>query len=252
MTSWIMQAARRGILTSRFPRAPATDEEFPDSGRPPAATARTLAGLDAEARAVCPTGAIGTDRLDQGCCIRCARCRPLGLNPVAGVDRNVGTRSGLVWPGGEPPARVAVGPAPLAGIGRSLHLFFIDVGSCQGCNRELLGLASPYYDLERLGFALTNSPRHADLLVVVGVPTAAMVEPLKRTFAALPAPKAVLAVGACAIDGGIFHDPSMPSVGEVVPVDLFVAGCPPPPIAILQGILALAGRAAAGRLEERP
>jgi Ni,Fe-hydrogenase III small subunit len=92
--------------------------------------------------------------------------------------------------------------------------------------------------------SFTNSPRHADLLVVVGIPTAAMVAPLRRTYAALPGPKAVLAVGACAIDGGIFRESSQPSVAELVPVDLFVAGCPPPPVAVLAGILELTGRMA--------
>ncbi|MHB8352533.1 MAG: NADH-quinone oxidoreductase subunit B family protein [Thermoplasmata archaeon] len=252
MTSWIRHAYRRGILTTEFPRVPASEEELPGSGRPPVAAAGALVQLPEEVRSDCPTGAIGGDGIDQGRCIRCARCRPAGLMPALGVELNVGSRDGLRWPDGERPSRAGSEPPPLAALKRSLHLFLIDVGSCQGCNREVLGLSSPYYDLERLGFSFTNSPRHADILVVVGIPTPAMVEPLQRTFSAIPAPKAVLAVGACAIDGGIFHDPSAPSVAELVPVDLFVAGCPPPPIAILQGILSLAGRAAPEREADRP
>lgn len=120
----------------------------------------------------------------------------------------------------------------------------MDVGSCNACNLEVLALANPYYDAYRLGIAFTNSPRHADLLIVVGVPTAALSEPLQRTYEAMPAPKAVLAVGACAIDGGIFEGGPewIAPVRSIVPVDLYVTGCPPPPLAVLDGILRLAGR----------
>jgi formate hydrogenlyase subunit 7 len=244
MTSWIRQALGKGIVTTAFPRAPATDEELPRSGRAPTAGPVGLGRLSPEVRASCPTGAITASEIDQGKCVRCARCLSGGLTLAPTPSLNVGRRDQLHWPEGRPPIRRAGEGAPLANLRRSLHVFLIDVGSCQGCNLEVLGLTNPYYDLHRLGIFFTNSPRHADVLVVVGVPTAAMVEPLRRTFEAMPAPKAVLAVGACTIDGGIFADaPARAStVAEILPVDLYVAGCPPPPIAILEGILELGGR----------
>jgi formate hydrogenlyase subunit 7 len=249
MTSWIRQAYGKGIVTTTFPRSPATEEELPRSGRAPIAGPVELGGLSPEVRASCPTGAIAVSEIDQGKCVRCARCLSGGLTLAPTTFLNVGRRDQLHWPEGRPPLRTAGERAPLTDLGRSLHVFLIDVGSCQGCNLEVLGLTNPYYDLHRLGIFFTNSPRHADVLVVVGVPTAAMVEPLRRTFEAIPAPKAVLAVGACTIDGGIFADAPAraTTVAEVVPVDLYVAGCPPPPVAILEGILELAGR---GRMSE--
>ncbi len=244
--SWLGQAAAIGILTTEFPRRPADPEELPAAARAPGAGPVALASLPPEVRAACPTGAISLTEIDQGKCVRCARCLPAGLVPAPDASANLGSRAGLRWPDGRPPG--GTGPAPLAELGPSLHVFLVDVGSCQGCNLEVMGLANPYYDLHRLGMFFTNSPRHADVLVVVGVPTAAMVEPLRRTFEAMPAPKAVLAVGACAIDGGIFAEAPgrAAAVGEIVPVDLYVAGCPPAPVAILEGILALGRRRSRG------
>ncbi len=244
MTSWIRQALRSGLLTTRFPKVAASAEELPDTGRPPRPGPGGDRGRAPSLPVACPTGAIRPEGIDQGRCIRCARCRSGGFVPSGGAEANVGDRAGLFWPDGEGPPPAGPRPSPLRLLGRSLALFLIDVGSCQACFGEVQALASPYYDLSRLGMSFTNSPRHADLLVVVGIPTAAMVAPLRRTYAALPGPKAVLAVGACAIDGGIFRESSQPSVAELVPVDLFVAGCPPPPVAVLAGILELTGRMA--------
>jgi len=242
MASWIRHAMRRGVVTSRYPRVDATDEELPMLGRPPLARpgSPVLEGLESR----CPTKAIDAGSIDQGRCIRCARCLGPGIGSAPHPSASVGTRAALRWPDGRPRFRPADEAAPLRAIGRSIHVFLIDVGSCQGCNHEVLGITNPYYDAHRLGIFFTNSPRHADLLVVVGVPTPAMVEPLRRTFEAMPATKAVLAVGACSIDGGIFEGAPQrfARVDEIVPVDLYVAGCPPPPITVLEGILELAGR----------
>jgi len=201
------------------------------------------AGLLDRAAPVCPTRAIDPEGIEQGRCIRCARCAGAGVRFEGSGETVAATPGGLRWPGGREPAGPTA-PSALSSLGRSLHVFLMDVGSCQACNLEVLALSNPLYDLSRLGIAFTNSPRHADVLVVVGIPTMALVEPLRRTYDALPAPKAVLAVGACALDGGIFrgNPGTADPVRSIVPVDLFVPGCPPPPLAILHGLLTLAGR----------
>jgi Ni,Fe-hydrogenase III small subunit len=239
MSAWIWQAFRRGILTSRYPRAPASPEEVPAAGRPPRPDRPGAAALAVDR---CPVAAISSTSVDDGRCIRCARCLPTGFSFSGPVEASRSTRSGLLAP--PSPDAGGASPAPLAALGRSLHLFLIDVGSCDACNREVLALANPRYDASRLGIFFTNSPRHADVLVVVGVPTPEMREPLRRAYEALPGPKAVVAVGVCAISGGVFAGtPGLAgSLEEIVPVDRYVPGCPPPPVAVLDAVLRLAGR----------
>jgi len=249
MSGWILQAWRKGLVTTSYPTRPPTDDEVPATGRAPSIPPGTGAGsVLAAAAPLCPTSAIGPDGLQQGQCIRCARCRAAGIVFEGNAETAATSPAALVWPGGQPLPTPSKRVAPLADLRRSVHVFLMDVGSCQACNLEVLGLANPYYDSHRLGIAFTNSPRHADILVVVGVPTTALVEPLRRTFEAMPGPKAVLAVGACALDGGIFAGAPGTSdpVRSIVPVDLFVPGCPPPPIAVLDGLLTLLGRSRTG------
>ena len=124
-------------------------------------------------------------------------------------------------------------------FGRSLHIRQVDAGSCNGCELEIAGLNSPYYDLERFGLHFVASPRHADCLLVTGPVTRNMAGPLKRTYDATPYPKIVIAVGDCAKDCGIFAGAYgvLGPVSAVIPVDVRVPGCPPSPRAILAGIL---------------
>src|SRR6266571_1119797 len=134
--------------------------------------------------------------------------------------------------------------------GRSLHIREVDPGSCNGCEIEISGLNSPYYDLERFGLHFVASPRHADCLLVTGPVTRNMADPLRRTYDATPDPKIVVAVGDCAKDCGIFAGGYgvVGPVSSVIPVDVVVSGCPPNPRAILAGILtALRGREFRGR-----
>ena len=128
-----------------------------------------------------------------------------------------------------------------ATLGRSLSIRAVDAGSCNGCELEIHALANPYYDLERFGLRFVASPRHADVLLVTGPVTANMREALERTYAATPDPKWVVAVGACAIDGGVFAGSYavLDGVSSVVPVDLRIRGCPPAPVDLLAGLLAL-------------
>jgi Ni,Fe-hydrogenase III small subunit len=126
-------------------------------------------------------------------------------------------------------------------LGRSLAIRQIDAGSCNGCELEIHALNNAFYDLERYGFHFVASPRHADVLLVTGPVTTAMQVALERTYAATPDPKWVVAVGACALDGGLFAGSYgvVGGVGAVVPVDLHIPGCPPKPHDLLAGLLAL-------------
>jgi Ni,Fe-hydrogenase III small subunit len=126
-------------------------------------------------------------------------------------------------------------------LGRSLSIREVDAGSCNGCELEIHALNNAFYDLERFGLRFVASPRHADVLLVTGPVTKNMREALERTYAATPDPKWVVAVGDCALDGGIFAGSyaCVGGVAAVVPVDLSVRGCPPNPTALLQGLIAL-------------
>jgi Ni,Fe-hydrogenase III small subunit len=129
-------------------------------------------------------------------------------------------------------------------LGRALAIREVDAGSCNGCEIEISGLTSPVYDSERFGIHFVASPRHADMLLVTGPVTRNMEVPLLKTYEATPAPKLVVAVGDCAKHCGVFKGSYAVagSVGDIIPVDVFVTGCPPEPTEILHGILAALGR----------
>ncbi len=131
--------------------------------------------------------------------------------------------------------------ATLSSLGRSLAIRHVDAGSCNGCELEIHALNNPYYDLERFGVRFVASPRHADALMVTGPVTRNMREAVERTYDATPAPKWVIASGACALDGHVFKGSYaiVGGVGDVLPVDVHIPGCPPSPTALLKGVLAL-------------
>lgn len=135
----------------------------------------------------------------------------------------------------------AVNRAARRKLGRSLSIRQVDAGSCNGCELEIHALNNAFYDLERLGLHFVASPRHADVLLVTGPVTRNMREALERTYHATPDPKWVVALGACAIDGGVFAGSYavVGGVSAVVPVDLHIGGCPPTPTRILEGLLSL-------------
>jgi len=124
-------------------------------------------------------------------------------------------------------------------LGRALAIRHVDAGSCNGCELEIHALANPYYNIEGLGIRFVASPRHADLLLVTGPVSRNMEEALRRTYEAMPEPKLVVAIGDCGCTGGIFGESyaSCGRVENVIPVDVAVPGCPPPPAALMQGIL---------------
>jgi Ni,Fe-hydrogenase III small subunit/formate hydrogenlyase subunit 6/NADH:ubiquinone oxidoreductase subunit I len=129
-------------------------------------------------------------------------------------------------------------------FGRSLHIRQVDAGSCNGCEIEIAGLNSPVYDIERFGIHFVASPRHADMLLVTGPVTRNMELALRKTYEAMPGPGLIVAVGACGCSGGIFgrNYATCGGVDSVLPVDVYIPGCPPNPTALLHGILTAIGR----------
>jgi Ni,Fe-hydrogenase III small subunit len=135
----------------------------------------------------------------------------------------------------------ALNRAARKSLGRSLSIRQVDAGSCNACELEIHALNNAFYDLERFGLRFVASPRHADVLMVTGPVTKNMAEALARTYAATPSPKWVVAVGNCAVNGGLFAGSYAVAggVSAVVPVDLHIRGCPPTPMDLLKGLLAL-------------
>jgi Ni,Fe-hydrogenase III small subunit len=192
----------------------------------------------------CPTCALsqsdGQVIVDYRRCIHCYRCERQGAVPVK-WDRSYEWASANGSTLGNP-------------FNRSTHILVVDAGDCGACLNEVKQLNNPYYNMHRLGFFLTPTPRHADVLLVVGPVTDHMRIALEKTYQAMPTPKRVVAVGACALSGGVFG-PSFVSEGgvaKVIPVDVEIPGQPPPPLAILHGLLVAVGRKAPASLVSPP
>jgi Ni,Fe-hydrogenase III small subunit len=142
---------------------------------------------------------------------------------------------------GAPPSSEA---KPPAGVRGSLQIRHVDAGSCNGCEVEIAGAFGPVYDAEQYGARLVASPRHADALLVTGVVTRNMADPLRNTIAATPQPRLVIACGDCALNRGVFKDAYgvVGAVGEVVPVDVEIPGCPPTPTDIIAALRSVTGK----------
>jgi Ni,Fe-hydrogenase III small subunit/ferredoxin len=251
MLEWIPRGLRQGRVTTRYPQR----EEIP----PPGYRGR-IELLDATEAApeladLCPTGSITDDddrrlALDRGRCILCGACVRAAPGRFAFEPRYqtaARSREALVVSGEDEssrpePTRRALGEQARA-LRRSIHVRHIDCGSDGSEEWEIQALWNPYYDIQRLGFFLTNAPRHADVLLVTGPVTRAMREPLERTWDVMPEPKALLAVGSDACSGGL-NDAGELTAGGVdalLPVDVYVPGSPPSPIAIMHGLLLATG-----------
>ncbi|MBZ5695934.1 MAG: NADH-quinone oxidoreductase subunit NuoB [Acidobacteriia bacterium] len=208
---------------------------------------------------VCPTSALGMYeledrrclRLSYGHCIGCGKCADAGQGAVV-VARNF-TRCGVakeqtvrLWDIDGRAEMTPLAPSPEEARGqihsllqRALNVRQLDAGSCNGCEAEITALTNPYYDLERFGIHFVASPKHADMLLVTGPVTRNMAEAVKATYEAVPAPKLVVAVGACGCSGGIFAGSHaiVGAVDAVIPVDAYIPGCPPTPAMLITGIL---------------
>lgn len=282
----IQKSIATGIVTTNYPSGPAQiSENF--RGRPDFAFEKwTDARPAAE---VCPTGAISVCdesdsrrvTVDYGLCIYCGLCAE--ASPDQGVRitqdfemacpdranliltaeyslhadgthrelRAVNRHLGNVKTDIEQLGQTAHHKIQKL-LSRSLAIRQVDAGSCNGCELEIVALNNPVYDLERFGIHFVASPRHADMLLVTGPVTRNMELALVKTYQAMPEPKLVVAVGACGISGGIFgkNYASLGGVDNVVPVDVYVPGCPPRPQALLHGILLAVGRLAAVMIDK--
>lgn len=236
MSQWVRQGIRTGLVTTRYPTRPETA-----AGVSPGRPLGTVAAADDAAALIarCPTGALspvaGGVAIDYRHCIHCYRC-------VRGLAEPVRWSHDYEW--------AAAGRDDEGRLGqpfrRSTHIIVVDAGDCGACLHEVKQLSSPYYNMHRLGFFITPTPRHADILLVVGPVTDQVRVALRATYDAMPTPKRVVAVGTCALSGGVFG-PSFTSEGgvaDVLPVDVEVPGQPPPPLAILHGLLVAVGRKA--------
>jgi Ni,Fe-hydrogenase III small subunit/formate hydrogenlyase subunit 6/NADH:ubiquinone oxidoreductase subunit I len=263
----VMNALRTGVVTTRYPAEPsAPPERFrgapvlrPGSRLPPPS--------------VCPTGAITEQTnedgrhvaLDLARCVFCGRCAEdpwagaitMGRDFELAARRREDLRLEVIADDPSAPERPARRETDADGVSaeirrvlrRSLHLRHLDAGSCNACDWELTALLNPVYDVRRLGIDFVASPRHADGVVVTGPVTRNLETAVLRTFEAVPDPRIVIAVGACAASGGIVGEgyASAGGVDRVLPVDVYIPGCPPRPEAIIFGILVAVGRLDARR-----
>ncbi len=223
-------------------------------------------GLARRAVDACPTSALRLEQanggtqlvMDYGECTGCGDCVQVGQGAFRIAERLMHcgvARAGLIrrWDisghseiFADDPVAVGAGGKILALLGRALNIRQVDAGSCNGCESEIGALTNPYYDLERFGIHFVASPKHADMLLVTGPVTRNMSEALKRTYEATPAPRLVVAVGACGCTGGVFAGSYAVAgaVDAVIPVDGYIPGCPPTPAMLLTGILRVLGGSA--------
>jgi Ni,Fe-hydrogenase III small subunit/ferredoxin len=245
---WTFFGLRRGSATTPWPNDGTAGQEGV-LGMPCFEPERCAPDCE-ECAAACPTAAItvatgwtGAERLsvDYGRCVVCQLCVEAcpADAATASFDWAFGTRRRADLVIADAPASESTAPASRAGFRRSLHIRHVDAGSCNGCESELQALNNPFYNLHRFGIFFTPSPRFADLLLVTGPVTYAMREPLRRTYEAMPEPRWVMAVGACAVSGGVAGGGYACGNGldEVLPVDLYLPGCPPNPAAIIEALL---------------
>jgi Ni,Fe-hydrogenase III small subunit len=275
----IRKSLATGVVTTGYPKTP-TEVSSEARGRPEIDFTKWRDARPAVA--ACPTGALACEdgkgtravTLDLGKCTFCGLCAEAdtAIRMTNACELAARRKADLVTsakyalgPGGTQGKLLAPQPStfklqPLTFdsvgaelkariakvLGRSLHIREVDAGSCNGCELEIVGLNSPVYDIERFGIHFVASPRNADMLLVTGPVSRNMELALRKTYDATPEPRLVVAVGACGCSGGIFGQnyASLGGVDKIIPVDVYIPGCPPNPHALIHGILLAIGRLA--------
>ncbi len=232
MDGWVIRGLKTGIVTTKYPdetdTTPGISPGFPSETD----CSKTNADKISER---CPTGALKNSNekmyVNHRRCIHCYRC-------LRNVQNPMDWKTDFEW-------ATVRGELPNfpEKFKHSLHIRVVDSGDCGACLNEVKLLNNPFYNMHRLGFFITPTPRKADILLVVGPVTDHMKPALLKAYEAMPTPKRVMAVGTCALTGGIFENSFVTEQGvnDIIPVNIEIPGCPPPPLAILHGLLVLAG-----------
>jgi len=250
MIKTLFARMKQGYRTMPFPpKGDALPQRF--LGRPCILSKNCHQGCD-ECKKVCPTSAIDGRQeslsLDLGKCIFCGECQKACANQAISFTREYplakGQREALIVRDQLRENEQKISKAIKNIFGRSLKLRQVSAGGCNACELDINVLSTPGFDLGRFGIQFVASPRHADGIVVTGPVTKNMRLALEKTYQAIPPPKLVIAVGACAISGGIYANNSetLNGADALLPVDLYIPGCPPHPLTILDGFLRLIGR----------
>jgi Ni,Fe-hydrogenase III small subunit/Pyruvate/2-oxoacid:ferredoxin oxidoreductase delta subunit len=244
---------QQGYRTIRYPDGPPPALPARLRGMPVIDAARCPSGCTGCA-GVCPTGALGTDaadgkpHIDLGRCLFCGACEracPKGTVRFTQDHRLAARKRRELVANGSPYALAQpLEPDLRRLLGRALRLRQVSAGGCNACEADANVLTTVGWDLGRFGIQFVASPRHADGLLVTGPVTENMKLALEKTYAAVPSPRIVIASGACACSGGPYlgHPEVHNGAGEIIPVDLYVPGCPPHPLTLLDGLLRLIGR----------
>jgi Ni,Fe-hydrogenase III small subunit/formate hydrogenlyase subunit 6/NADH:ubiquinone oxidoreductase subunit I len=250
MLKIIRERIRQGHRTGKFPKEePILSERF--RGLPNFAPQLCPADCR-DCQDACPTAAIRTEgsqpSLDLGRCLFCGDCASACPHGALSFSRDYRlasrTRDGLLMSESEFQLATALDAKMKSLFGRSLKLRQVSAGGCNACEADVNVLGTLVFDLGRFGIQFVASPRHADGMLITGPVTENMKSALLDTYAAIPEPKLVIATGACAISGGLFSgSPEVNNgIGDLLPVDLYIPGCPPHPYTILDGLLRLLGR----------